>query len=78
MIPTRAGASRFPVAPVVLIALGVIFLLDNLDLLDFSRALRYWPVALIALGAYMLYARLAPEDRTIGAHAHREATNERR
>ncbi len=60
LIPTRAGASKFPVAPVVLIALGVIFLLDNLDLLDFSRALRYWPVALIALGAYMLYARMSP------------------
>jgi hypothetical protein len=60
LIPTRAGASKFPVAPVVLISLGVIFLLDNLDLLDFSRALRYWPVALIALGAYMLYARMSP------------------
>ena len=34
LIPMRAGRSRFPVAPVVLIALGVIFLLDNLDLLD--------------------------------------------
>jgi cell wall-active antibiotic response 4TMS protein YvqF len=60
LLPTRGGASRFPVAPVVLIALGVIFLLDNLDLLDFSRALRYWPVALIALGGYMLYLRMSP------------------
>lgn len=54
------GSSRFPVAPVILIALGVIFLLDNLDLLDFSRILRYWPVALIALGAYLLYVRISP------------------
>jgi hypothetical protein len=60
LIPMRGPAARFPVAPVVLIALGVIFLLDNLDLLDFSRALRYWPVALIALGAYMLYLRISP------------------
>jgi Domain of unknown function (DUF5668) len=59
LIPTRGPAARFPVAPVVLISLGVIFLLDNLDLLDFSRALKYWPVALIALGAYMLYARMS-------------------
>lgn len=62
------GSSRFPVAPVILIALGVIFLLDNLDLLDFSRILRYWPVALIAVGAYMLYLRMAappssPDDQ---------------
>jgi hypothetical protein len=49
------------VAPVVLIALGVIFLLDNMDLLDLHRALRYWPVLLIALGAYMLYLRMNPE-----------------
>jgi len=38
LIPMRgSGSSRFPVAPVVLIALGVIFLLDNLDLLDLHR-----------------------------------------
>ena len=60
LIPMRGGASRFPVAPVVLIALGVIFLLDNLDILDLQRMLRYWPVGLIALGAYMLYLRMAP------------------
>jgi hypothetical protein len=60
LIPMRGGASRFPVAPVVLIALGVIFLLDNLDILDLRRMLRYWPVGLIALGAYMLYLRMVP------------------
>jgi hypothetical protein len=52
------GSSRFPVAPVVLIALGTIFLLHNMNLLDFERWLRYWPVLLIALGAYMLVARM--------------------
>jgi hypothetical protein len=57
LMPGRA--SKFPIAPIVLIALGVIFLLGNLDLLDFSRALKYWPVALIALGGYMLYARMS-------------------
>lgn len=51
--------SRFPIAPVVLIALGVIFLLNNLNLLDLGRALRYWPVLLIGLGAYMLFARMS-------------------
>ena len=53
------GASRFPVAPVLLIALGVIFLLDNLGVLAFDRVFRYWPVLMIALGVYMLYTRLA-------------------
>lgn len=60
LVPRRgAQSTRLPVAPVVLIGLGVIFLLANLDLLDIHRLLRYWPVALIALGAYMLYARMA-------------------
>jgi hypothetical protein len=53
------GSSKFPVAPVVLIALGVLFLLSNLDILQFDRLLRYWPVMLIALGAYMLFARMS-------------------
>jgi hypothetical protein len=51
--------SQFPVAPIVLIALGVIFLLNNLALLDLGRLLRYWPVLLIAMGAYMLMARMS-------------------
>jgi hypothetical protein len=37
------------VAPVILIAAGVLFLLDNLDLLRLQQVLRYWPVFLIAL-----------------------------
>lgn len=52
------GSSRFPVAPVVLIALGAIFLLHNLDMIHLERWLPYWPVLLIALGAYMLIARM--------------------
>ncbi len=64
----------FPVAPVVLIALGVVFLLNNLDLIRFRDVARYWPIFLIALGVYMLYARITGgKDVPIG----REATNER-
>lgn len=59
LVPRRGRAARFPAGPIVLIALGIIFLLDNLNLLDLHRVLRYWPVALIALGAYMLYGRMA-------------------
>lgn len=67
LIPVHGGQSRFPVAPVVLIALGVVFLLDNLDILDLRRMLRYWPVLLIAIGAYMLYLRMwNPTDRSPG------------
>lgn len=52
------GGSRFPVAPILLIALGVVFLLNNLEIFELRRMLRYWPVMLIVLGLYMLYLRM--------------------
>jgi LiaI-LiaF-like transmembrane region len=53
------GESRFPVTPILLIVLGVVFLLNNLEIFELRRMLRYWPVMLIALGLYMLYLRMA-------------------
>ena len=49
----------FPAGPVILIAFGVVFLLNTMNLLPFERIIRYWPVLLIVLGAYMLYERIA-------------------
>ncbi|MFL6448737.1 MAG: LiaI-LiaF-like domain-containing protein [Bryobacteraceae bacterium] len=54
--PDRAG-SRTPTGPIILIGIGFLFLLDTLNLLDFHRIGRYWPVLLIVIGAYMLYSR---------------------
>ena len=72
ILPLRGKG--FPVAPVFLIVLGVIFLLNNLDLIRFRDVARYWPVFLIALGVYMLYARISgAKDAPLG----QEATNER-
>ncbi|MBZ5605904.1 MAG: DUF5668 domain-containing protein [Acidobacteriia bacterium] len=67
------GGARFPAAPIVLIALGVVFLLNNLDLLDLGRLLRYWPVLLIAMGAYMLYLRMG--GSASGSQASGEGEN---
>jgi len=53
------GGSSFPVTPILLIALGVVFLLNNLEVFELRRMLRFWPVMLIALGLYMLYLRVA-------------------
>ena len=50
---------KFPVAPVLLIGLGVMFLLSNLDLLELDRVIRYWPVLLIVGGIYLLYVRMS-------------------
>ncbi|HSR08524.1 MAG TPA: DUF5668 domain-containing protein [Bryobacteraceae bacterium] len=53
-----AAPSRFPLAPALLIAFGILFLLDNLEVLKIGRLLRYWPAALIVLGLYLLYERI--------------------
>ena len=49
---------------VVLIVLGVILLLNTLDILDFHYLVRYWPVLLILIGVYMLWGRLSASDST--------------
>ncbi|HEY1758975.1 MAG TPA: DUF5668 domain-containing protein [Bryobacteraceae bacterium] len=53
------GGSRFPGAPVLLIALGTLLLLDNLGIFELRRMLRFWPVVLIGAGVYMLYNRFS-------------------
>ena len=46
----RAGAGG-PLFPGLLImTVGIVFLLDNLDLVDSGQVLRFWPVVLIAVG----------------------------
>lgn len=68
--------SRFPVGPAVLITIGVLFLLNNLGILRIRQIFRYWPIALIAIGVYMLYERLSFSERPntdrsrIGEAAH--------
>lgn len=59
LIPRQGGASKVPMAPVLLMVLGVIFLLNNLEILELRRLARFWPVILILLGAYMLYIRVS-------------------
>jgi hypothetical protein len=51
-------SSRFPAAGALLIAFGVIFLLNNLEIFELRRALRYWPVLMIGLGVYLLWIRM--------------------
>ena len=57
LIP-MGGGEGLPVAPVVLILLGIVFLLGNFGLLRLSQVLRFWPLLLIAAGAVMLVNRL--------------------
>ena len=51
-----------PVGPVILIGLGGLFLLNNI--LPFHlHIFRFWPVALIALGAYLIWQRTGSDTR---------------
>ena len=55
----RTGpATRVPVGPILLIVIGVLFLLDTLGWIHFREIARFWPVLLIAVGAYMLWTRV--------------------
>jgi hypothetical protein len=68
LFPTSgSGAHKFPIAPILLIVLGVVFLLNNLDFFQVERVIRYWPVLLIGLGAYMLYLRMSSSSPNGGA-----------
>ena len=61
----------FPAGPVVSMAVGILFLLINLDLLRLSQIVRYWPMLLIALGIYLLYERFSPSRRPCGCRGAR-------
>ncbi len=58
--PFPMSTGRTPVGPIILIGVGVLFLLDTLNLIEFDQIGRFWPVILIAIGASMLYSRVAP------------------
>ncbi len=66
LVVLRGGSGRTPVGPIILIAIGVLFLLDTLHLVEFREIGRFWPVILIVIGALMLYSRMSgpPAHRT--------------
>ncbi|MCI0403100.1 MAG: DUF5668 domain-containing protein [Acidobacteria bacterium] len=56
---TTAGASA-PIGPIILIVLGVLFLARTMDIFDFHYfrfMWRFWPLILIAIGAWLLWRR---------------------
>jgi hypothetical protein len=78
LMAPQSRAGRVPIGPIILIAIGVIFLLDTLHLVDFREFGRFWPVLLILVGAYMLYARVssprAPVSRDASVPPHSAPT----
>jgi hypothetical protein len=53
-------SSRTPIGPILLIGLGILFLLDTLNIIQFNELARFWPILLIGVGAFMLYNRAKP------------------
>ena len=45
----------------LLIFLGIVFLLNTLDIVSIGKILKFWPLLLIAAGAGMLYSRIRAE-----------------
>jgi hypothetical protein len=57
--PLESWSKRRPVGPLILIALGVLFLLNNFGFFDFSRVRQiFWPLVLIGVGVLMLRNRM--------------------
>ncbi len=56
----RSGRD-LPMVAIGLIVIGGLLLLHTLDLLDFDRVARFWPVILIGAGVYLLYGRIRGE-----------------
>jgi hypothetical protein len=80
LVSLHGRGSHFPVAPAILIAVGLLFLLNNMDIIRFSQFIRYWPIALIGLGVYMLYERVSASASRDGSRPTGvgEASHERR
>lgn len=69
------GGRRAPVLPVVLIVLGALFLLNNLEIFRLRDLMRYWPVLLILAGGWMLYEQVSGAKPRGGAEAMTDDTS---
>lgn len=57
--PLQSWSKERPIGPIILIAVGALFLLNNFDLLPFYKIERFWPLILIVVGILMFRNRLA-------------------
>ena len=70
LVPMRGRSDQAPVAGVALVVLGTLLLLHTLELLDFDRVARYWPVLVIALGVYLLWGVFAGHGKPASEARH--------
>jgi len=68
ILNVTGGRNHIPVAGIVLIGLGGLLLLHTLNLLDFEKVERFWPVLLIAAGVYLLAGRFLGSEQKESSH----------
>ena len=64
--PSSAGTRGIPgqvIIGIAVITLGLLFLLDNLNLIEFREVKRFWPVLLIIIGVAKLVDAQTPQER---------------
>lgn len=59
--------SRQVILGVVVIGMGLLFLLDNLNIWDFHRAIQFWPMVFIVVGAIKLFDTSSSDGYFLGA-----------
>ena len=62
----RAEIRQVPIGAIILIGMGVLFLLDTMDVFRFYRVGKLWPIILIVLGVWMFMKRVNPPSATGG------------
>jgi predicted membrane protein len=67
----KSNSSRSLPSQVILggfvIALGVLFLLDNLDIVDVRRMITFWPAVFVLLGVVKLLDSTSPNGKVFGS-----------
>jgi hypothetical protein len=67
LLDVHGRRGGFPIGAITLIGLGILLLLNTTQVIQLRYLLRYWPVLLILMGAYMLYARLTDTSHPMGS-----------
>jgi hypothetical protein len=55
----RGAQGGLPLGAILLVIVGFVLLLNTTDIISMDVFARYWPAGLIAIGIYLLYARVS-------------------
>lgn len=65
--PVNKNVSRQVILGVLVIGMGLLFLLDNLNIWDFHDAIHFWPMAFILVGVIKLFDTSSSDGYFLGA-----------